>query len=175
VIRLQGDHVVLRPFATDEVDGVAVRTTGGDLEAAGRFVAGSGQWNDKPSGLILAIEDDGRLVGELQARGERAQLLPEGVFELGIEIYEPADRGKGVGSDAVATVTRYLFEDEGAHRVQVSTAVDNAGMRRAAERAGYRYEGTLRAYRAAPSHPEPTDYAMYARTRRDHDAAPQGG
>ena len=54
---------------TDEVDGVAVRTTGGDLEAAGRFVAGSGQWNDRPSGLIA--RDRGRRTARRRAPGAR--------------------------------------------------------------------------------------------------------
>jgi RimJ/RimL family protein N-acetyltransferase len=69
----------------------------------------------------------------------------------------------------VATVTRYLFEDELAHRVQLSTAVDNTGMRRCAERAGFTFEGTLRWFLGPPSHPEPVDYAMYGRTRDDHE------
>lgn len=170
MIRLLGDHVVLRPFAEDEVDGVATRTTGGDREAAARFVSGSGSWSDRPSGLILAIERDERLVGEVQARGGQPSAFPPGVYELGIQIYDEADRGRGTGTDAVRTVTRYLFDDELAHRVQLSTAVDNGGMRRSAERAGFTFEGVLRSFLAPPSQPDDVDYAMYARTRADHDA-----
>jgi RimJ/RimL family protein N-acetyltransferase len=169
VITLRGDRVVLRPFSEEEVPAVAVRTTAGDLDAAGRFVAESGTWTERPTGLILAIEVDHRLVGELQARGDRAQLLPEGVYELGLEVYDAEDRGQGIGSDAVATVTRYLFDDEHAHRVQISTPIGNGAMRGSAERAGFTYEGTLRSYRTEPPHDEPTDYAMYARTRDDHE------
>ena len=175
MIRLQGEHVLLRPFLEDEVDGVAARTTGGDREAAARFVAGSGSWSDRPSGLILAIERDARLVGEVQARGGRAAAFPPGVYELGIHVYDEADRGRGTGTDAVATITRYLFDDELAHRVQLSTAVDNRGMRNSAERAGYTYEGVLRSFLAPPSHPDDVDYAMYARTRADHETVATGG
>jgi len=175
VIRLQGDHVVLRPFMTDEIDGVAARTTGGDRDAAERFVAQSGTWPDRPSGLILAIERDDRLVGEVQARGGKASAFPPGMYELGIEIYDEADRGRGTGTDALIAVTRYLFDDELAHRVQLSTAVDNRGMRGSAERAGFTYEGVLRSFLGPPSQPGSVDYAMYARTREDHDATPQGG
>lgn len=168
-VRLKGRHVTLRAFDDSEIDRVVARHTNGDREAAGRFVAESGTWTDRPTGLILAIERDGRLVGELQARGGKAQLLPAGVFELGIELYDETDRGRGTGADAVLAVTRYLFDDEGAHRVQISTAVDNAGMRGSAERAGFVFEGVLRGYMGPPSHPEPADYAMYGRTRADHE------
>ena len=167
-VRLHGDKVVLRAFSPAEVDLVVDRHTKGDREAAGRFVAESGTWTDRPTGLILAIETGDRLVGEVQARGGRAQLLPEGVFELGIEVYEPEDRGRGIGADALATVTRYLFDDEHAHRVQISTATDNTSMRRSAERAGFGFEGVLRSFMGPPTHTEPTDYAMYGRTRDDH-------
>jgi RimJ/RimL family protein N-acetyltransferase len=166
-IRLQGDAVVLRGFRETEVDAVAPRL-GGDREAATRFVGESGTWTDRPTGLILAIEHDDRVVGELQVRGGRARILPPGVYELGIEIYDPADRGRGTGTDALVAVTAYLFDHEDAHRVQLSTAVDNVGMRGSAARAGFTPEGILRSFLAPPSHPEPADYVMYARTRGDH-------
>lgn len=166
-IRLRGGAVTLRPFDPAERELVAARHTRGDLEAADRFVAESGTWPQRASGLILAIERDDRLVGELQVRGGRSGIFPPGVYELGIEIYDEADRGRGTGTDAVTTVTDYLFEGEQAHRVQLSTAVGNRGMRGSAERAGFTYEGDLRSFLAPPSHPERVDYAMYARTRAD--------
>jgi RimJ/RimL family protein N-acetyltransferase len=106
-------------------------------------------------------------VGELQARGGRAQLLPDGVFELGIEVYATQDRGRGVGTAALQEVTRYLFEEEHAHRVQVSTDVSNAPMRRTCERAGFTFEGVLRGF--MPTSSGPRDYAMYAMTETDRE------
>ena len=35
----------------------------------------------------------------------------------------------------------------------------------------YTYEGVLRSFLAPPSHPDDVDYAMYARTRADHETA----
>jgi RimJ/RimL family protein N-acetyltransferase len=176
---LQGERVTLRPFREDEADHlfdvmVAWPTDGGvshadgppDREKIREKVAMSGSWSDGPLGLLLAIEADGRLVGELQARGGRAQLLPSGVFELGIELYAPEDRGRGLGTAAVEEITRYLFDEEQAHRVQISTDVENAAMRRACERAGFGYEGVLRGF--MPTSNGPRDYAMYAVTTADH-------
>ena len=51
--------------------------------------------------LVLGIQVDGRLVGEVQARQPRMG-LPPGVFELGIDLFDEADRGRGFGRVALA-------------------------------------------------------------------------
>jgi RimJ/RimL family protein N-acetyltransferase len=177
-VRLRTGAVVLRAFRDDEVgivfdlqndasadDGVH---GGGPLtrERIAERVASSGTWVDGPVGLLLAIEVGGRLVGELQARGNRSQLLPPGVFELGIELYDPADRGKGVGRTALAEITRFLFDEEHANRVQLSTDVQNDAMRRAAEAAGFRFEGVMRGFWPSGVG-APRDYVLYGTTRAD--------
>ena len=50
--------------------------------------------------LLLGIQVDGRLVGEVQARQPRMG-LPPGVFELGIDLFDRADRGRGFGRIAL--------------------------------------------------------------------------
>lgn len=57
----------------------------------------------------------------------------------------PAFRGRGLGTDAVRVLCRYGFEIRGLHRLQLETLTDNHAMARAAEQAGFRREGTLRA------------------------------
>jgi RimJ/RimL family protein N-acetyltransferase len=180
-IRLGGDTVVLRPFRDAELQPMFERQRawsrddgvhgGGALtkrQLADR-IARSGTWVDGPVGLLLAIEADGRLVGEVQARGNRSQLLPPRVFELGIELYDQGDRGRGIGRAAVSEITRYLFDEEHANRVQLSTDVDNLAMRGAAEGAGFRFEGVMRGF--WPSSDDASrDYALYGRTRGDHEA-----
>jgi RimJ/RimL family protein N-acetyltransferase len=177
-IRLRGDAVLLRPFRDDELELCAMQADrskddgihGGEpltrKQLASR-IAASGTWVDGPVGMLLAIEAGGRLVGEVQARGSRSQLLPPHVFELGIEVYDRDDRGKGIGRAAVSEISRYLFEDEHANRVQLSTDVENLGMRRAAEGAGFRFEGVMRGFWPVTDG-EPHDYALYGRTVSDH-------
>jgi RimJ/RimL family protein N-acetyltransferase len=180
-VRLRRDAVLLRPFREDELQPLYDRQRGwskddgvhgGDAltreQLAGR-IASSGTWVDGPVGLLLAIEADGRLVGEVQARGNRSQLLPPRVFELGIELYDQGDRGKGIGRATVSEITRHLFDEEHANRVQLSTDVDNLAMRRAAEHAGFRFEGVMRGFWPV-THGEPRDYALYGRTKTDHEA-----
>lgn len=176
---LRGERVSLRPFRDDELERVlevhrAASSDGPDhpdepnREQVRERIEASGSWTDGPAGLLLAIESGGRLVGEMQARGGRAQLLPPGVYEVGIEVYDLDDRGKGLGSAAIVEMTRYLFEEEMAHRVQISTDVDNEAMRGAAGRAGFRMEGVLRGLFSSGGL-SLRDYAMYGMTKVDYE------
>jgi RimJ/RimL family protein N-acetyltransferase len=157
--------VVLRPYRADELD-EAVRQAhasesrvGGmptreqvaqRLERSGSFVEGH---------LELAVEVDGRLCGSIQARAPE-KALPPGVCELGIELV-PEVRGRGVGTEAVRLLGEHLLA-HGYPRVQASTDVENVAMRRALERAGYAFEGVLRAF--MPEGERRLDYALYALT-----------
>ena len=109
----------------------------------------------------LGVEADGQLVGEVQARAPQHCFLP-GVCEIGIEL-KPEARGRGIGREAVALFAEELFA-QGLARVQASTAVSNAAMRRVLEELGWELEGTLRAYGPAEDGGR-EDYAMYAVTR----------
>ena len=113
--------------------------------------------------LDLAIEGDGRLVGDVQARMP-PRAWPGGVCEIGISLFAEA-QGQGFGREAVRLFTQYLF-DEGLERVQASTAVNNAAMRRVLELVGYGFEGILRSYGPTRDGGR-EDYAMYAATRGD--------
>jgi RimJ/RimL family protein N-acetyltransferase len=113
--------------------------------------------------LNLAIESDGRLVGDVQARAPK-NAFPPGVCEIGITLF--ADRrGQGFGHEAVALFTAQLFE-AGWERVQASTSVENAAMRRVLERVGYTFEGVLRDFSPGADGGR-EDYALYAASRRD--------
>lgn len=116
--------------------------------------------------LLLGIVSDGRLAGEIQAR-QPEMGLPPGVFEIGIEIFDPEERGNGIGRRALGLFLIHLFEEEHAHRVQLTTDVDNAAMRRVAEHLGFGLEGTLRGF--MPTKAEPRDYVMYGITNGDFD------
>jgi RimJ/RimL family protein N-acetyltransferase len=121
--------------------------------------------------LLLGIVSGGRLAGEIQAR-QPEMGLPPGVFEIGIEVFDPSERGAGIGRRALAMFLVHLFEEERAHRVQLTTDVDNAAMRRVAERLGFGLEGTLRGF--MPTKDGPRDYLMYGMTRGDFEQA-RGG
>ena len=117
--------------------------------------------------IDLAIEAEGRLIGEIDARHPK-WALPPGVWEVGITLFSRADRGHGYGREALALLCDRLFADEAARRVALSTDLENAPMRTVAERCGFRLEGVLRGY--MPVGDERRDYALYAMTRGDWSA-----
>ncbi|MFD8116490.1 GNAT family N-acetyltransferase [Streptomyces microflavus] len=55
----------------------------------------------------------------------------------------PAARGKGYGTDVVATLGHYGFALRNLHRLQIETLADNTAMLRSAERNGFVREGGL--------------------------------
>ncbi len=112
---------------------------------------------------MLAVEADGRLVGDVQGRCPRFA-LPPGVWELGIELWDAADRGRGIGRETVALLSSHLFDREDAIRVQATTDVDNVSMRRVLEVLGFDFEGILHGFMPDAAGP-PRDYAMYGVTR----------
>lgn len=168
MVKLRGERVLLRPFRDEEADIVYQvarsgvdgfmpdprRPTRGDItgrvERSGRMVAGR---------LDLAIEAEGRLVGEIDAR-QPVGALPMGVFEFGIAIYDRRDRGHGYGVEAAWLLVQHLFDREDAARVQATTDVENRAMRTVLDRLGFGFEGVLRAYGQGDDGRR--DYAMYA-------------
>ncbi|MDC0766106.1 GNAT family N-acetyltransferase [Streptomyces sp. HD] len=56
----------------------------------------------------------------------------------------PAARGKGYGTDVVATLCHYGFVVRGLQRLQIETLADNFAMLRSAEHNGFVREGVLR-------------------------------
>jgi ribosomal-protein-serine acetyltransferase len=166
-IDVRGERVRLRPLRPDELEplleeqrGSAVtvgtlsrETLRARIARSGRFVHGR---------LDLAIEADGRLVGIVDVRAP-AEAVPPGVCELGIELFE-GERGRGLGTDAVRVLSETMLA-AGFVRVQVSTDVRNAPMRRVLEKLGFAREGTMRSF--MPDGDGRADYVLYARTRDD--------
>jgi RimJ/RimL family protein N-acetyltransferase len=177
-IVLREGAVTLRPFAPEDLDRLWAEETRDrgsfeapwavdDEQAKARVrarVEHSGTWRDQRV-LDLAVEVDGQLVGDVQARRDPSY-EPPGLFDLGIGLFQDF-RGRGVGTAAITLITDFLFEEERAERVSLSTDVANAPMRRVAEKAGFSLEGIMRGFWHVSDGPA-RDYALYGRTRSDH-------
>jgi RimJ/RimL family protein N-acetyltransferase len=118
--------------------------------------------------ILLGIEADGRLVGEIQARRPE-NAMPPGVFELGIVLFDESERSRGIGMKAVALMTKRLMDEEGAHRVQAGTDLENVAMRTVLERLGFGFEGVMRGFMPTPDGPR--DYALYGITTPMYEEA----
>lgn len=98
------------------------------------------QWRDG-AGFHMWLHEDGRVLGvtgvhDLQFYGKR-----EG--EIGYWVRASA-RGRGVAASAIRTMAAFAFSELKLVRASMRIRLDNASSRRAAERAGARYEGALR-------------------------------
>jgi RimJ/RimL family protein N-acetyltransferase len=172
VSEVRGQRVVLRPLRPDEFEVLAaVRAEAAgiipdDQERLRDRVAHSGEFH--LGELLLGIEsvEDGRLVGEIQIR-HPDHAFPPGVWELGIEVFDPADRGRGFGGEATWLMSGLAFDRLGANRVQATTDMENTAMRGALERLGFGFEGVLRGFWPV-TEGTPRDYAMYGLTAADY-------
>ena len=174
-VTVRGRHVVLRPYREGEIDAMQAAMSTPEarswlplgappLHELRRRVDAAGEPSE--GRIDLAVEADGRLVGEIDARHPR-WAVPPGVWEIGISMFASADRGQGYGREAVELICDRLFEREGAHRVALTTDLDNAPMRAVAERCGMRFEGVLRSFMPSAGRGPRRDYAMYAITKDD--------
>ena len=95
----------------------------------------------------LAIEVDGVVVGAAQYGEEDDPMYRH----ANIDIYLTASRhGKGLGSEAVRVLARYLFEERGHHRLTIDPAAANRSAIRAYEKVGFRPVGVMRSYEQGP-------------------------
>src|SRR5215469_14480415 len=87
-------------------------------------------------------------------------------WNIGISLLAKA-RGKGYGTRAQRLLAEYLLAHTQLNRIVAETEVDNVAERRALEKAGFSYEGTLRGscFRAG----EWRDMASYSIVRSDVD------
>jgi RimJ/RimL family protein N-acetyltransferase len=175
VTQLRGGRVILRGFRPDEIDLAMRRMARGpfdsELERRRRErLRRSGSRNDWE--VLFGVEAAGRLVGDVQGRCVEFA-MPPGVWEIGIELWDQADRGHGLGREAVALLSGYLFDEEGAIRVQATTDMENLAMVRLLEGLRFAREGVLRGFMPIADGP-PRDYTMYGITRDDWETVRDG-
>ncbi len=143
---------------------------------ADRFVA------PERLGLLLVIEREGAVVGDLMVKIEDAWApahlasSARGVqAELGWAL-RPEETGKGYATEAVETALRLCFDDLGLRRVTASCFADNVASRRLMERVGMRREAATVQDALHPSGEwrSGVGYALLADEWRRHHAEPAG-
>jgi RimJ/RimL family protein N-acetyltransferase len=114
-------------------------------------------------GVLAAVDDDGRVVGEVSWIRVNNGPSPNGYcWNIGIWV-APEFRGKGHGSAAQRLAAAYLFEHTYMERVEASTEAGNIAEQRALEKAGFTREGVLR--RACFRGGEWRDMVLFSKVR----------
>lgn len=95
----------------------------------------------------LTISVGGGLVGFVQYAEENEPDFRHASIDL---FLEGPSQGRGLGTDAVRTLARYLIAERGHHRLTIDPAADNAPAIRAYEKVGFRAVGRMREYWRSP-------------------------
>jgi len=93
------------------------------------------------------IEVDGAIAGSIQA----AEELERDYRHAGLDLFlSSAYQGQGLGTDAIRTAARWLFEVRGHHRLTIDPSAANERAIRAYVRVGFRPIGIQRQYERGP-------------------------
>lgn len=91
----------------------------------------------------FAIELNQELIGTIEYHEEND---PDYRYAMVDVTVDTAHLGQGLGTDALRTLARYLFEKRGHHRLMIDPAVANTRAIRAYEKVGFKPVGVMRKY-----------------------------
>lgn len=125
-----------------------------------RKYAETGFWGETDGILLVTDIETDEMVGHVEFFRTVAYLDE---LELSYHIYDAAHTGRGFATEAVALMTRHLFDRTKHNRIRLIIHPDNVASKRVAAKCGYRHEGTARGawYHRGTYH----DVEMYALLR----------
>lgn len=152
-IPLQTKRLKLRRFLTD--DYIGMYHNWANQEEVTRFLTWQPHASEEATKTLLqnwvsqyendtyynwVIEYQGKTIGNISvvSGNDRSQCA-----ELGYCIGK-AYWNKGIMTEAVTEIVRFLFDEVGYHRLEIDHAVKNPGSGRVAQKCGFTYEGTKR-------------------------------
>jgi aminoglycoside 6'-N-acetyltransferase len=143
---LRGDQVTLRPVA--EADLAALVELFAVPEVAEWWpgeneVRLRARLDEGDEGVGMVIELDGRLVGFIQYFEETDPDYRHAMIDITLH---PDFCNRGLGTDALRTLCRHLFEDLGHHRIMIDPAVVNARAIASYRKVGFKDVGVMRRY-----------------------------
>lgn len=144
---LRGAQVVLRPLRADDrpalIAVLSDPTVAEWWDSRGTEVSAAELLADDPTVTVFAIEVDAELAGSIQY----AEELEPDYRHAGIDIFMSSRfQGRGIGTDAVRTMARYLLEVRGHHRLTIDPAAANIRAIHVYEKVGFKPVGVMRRY-----------------------------
>lgn len=115
----------------------------------------------RDGGTYLVVDAEDRLLGDIAYFGVNYMAG----YEMGYCLFDRAQRGRGLMTEALGLAVRNLFDTQPVHRLQICTAPDNEASQRLALRCGFRFEARLRGHMFCRGRFE--DSLLYARLRTD--------
>ena len=147
---LHGTATTLRPVRDEDVDLLAEILA--DPEVArwwGRFDRERVRRDflESSDTVVYVIEVDGEVVGSIQYVEEPAPDYRHASLDV---FLHSRWHGKGLGTDAVRTLSRHLIHDRGHHRLTIDPSVENEKAIRTYKRVGFQEVGVMRRYERNP-------------------------
>jgi aminoglycoside 6'-N-acetyltransferase len=145
---LQGNQVTLRPVRPDDVPAL---TEFFAVPEVAEWWPGENEERlranlEDDDGVGLVIELDGAMIGYIQYYEE----TDPDYRHAGIDItLHPAFCNRGLGTDALHTLCRHLFDDLGHHRITLDPALVNARAIASYRKIGFKDVGVMRRYERA--------------------------
>ncbi|HJP89135.1 MAG TPA: GNAT family N-acetyltransferase [Candidatus Limnocylindrales bacterium] len=144
---LAGDRVTLRPMRQSDRASIielledpsiaAIWDTRGAEHSADELLAGDANFT------VWAIEVEGEFAGSIQASEE----ADPDYRRAGIDIFVSTRfQDRGLGTDALRTLVRYLIDIRGHHRLTIDPAASNTRAIRSYEKVGFKPVGIMRRY-----------------------------
>jgi aminoglycoside 6'-N-acetyltransferase len=146
---LTGQAVTLRPVIAGDVGGltelfavpeVATWWPGDNGPRLGALLGGGAE------GVGLVIELEGGLIGFVQYFEETDPDYRHATIDI---VLHPDWCNRGLGTDAVRTLARHLFDERGHHRITMDPAVVNVRAIASYRKVGFRDVGVMRRYERA--------------------------
>ena len=135
--------MILRPLAPgDEADLLRIHSSPEVARWWGMPDQGF-PWTDEPDSTRLTIEVDRAVAGLIQFSEELEPKYRHASIDL---FLDPALHGRGLGTEAVRRVVRYLIDDRRHHRITIDPAAANGAAIRTYEKVGFRPVGVMRRY-----------------------------
>ncbi len=146
---LQGDQVTLRPITSADIGPLVALFVVPEVatwwpgENEPRLRA---RLEKDDEGVGLVIEVDGALIGFVQYFEEDDPDYRHASIDI---VLHPDWCNRGLGTDAVRTLARHLFDDLGHHRITIDPTVSNARAIASYRKVGFRDVGVMRRYERA--------------------------
>ncbi len=146
---LQGDQVTLRPMTAADIQPLVALFSVPEVatwwpgENEPRLEA---RLEDADEGVGLVIAVDGTLIGFVQYFEETDPDYRHASIDI---VLHPDWCNRGLGTDALRTLARHLFDDLGHHRLTIDPTVSNARAIASYRKVGFREVGVMRRYERA--------------------------
>lgn len=143
---LHGERVTLRPMAPEDLGPLIamfqhpVLAEAWPGDNAARFQDGL---QGAPDYAGMVVELDGAAIGYIQYYEETDPEYRHAAIDIALH---PDFTDRGLGTDALRTLARHLFDDRGHHRITIDPSAANARAIAAYRKVGFRDIGIMRRY-----------------------------